>query len=80
MKFGTHTGGAAGEVCHLWLPCYKGTCALAAGVHNTANAVVVGGTTDMISHPCESLGIKGFDGLVGICNGRAGVLGSNILG
>ena len=21
MKFGTHTGGAAGEVCHLWLPC-----------------------------------------------------------
>ena len=23
MKFGTHTGGAAGEVCHLWLPCYR---------------------------------------------------------
>ena len=23
MKFGTHTGGAAGEVCHLWLPCCK---------------------------------------------------------
>ena len=22
MKFGTHTGGAAGEVCHLWLPCF----------------------------------------------------------
>ena len=22
MKFGTHTGGAAGEVCHLWLPCW----------------------------------------------------------
>ena len=21
MKFGTYTGGAAGEVCHLWLPC-----------------------------------------------------------
>ena len=21
MKFGTHTGGAAGEVSHLWLPC-----------------------------------------------------------
>ena len=24
MKFGTHTGGAAGEVCHLWLPCSIG--------------------------------------------------------
>ena len=23
MKFGTHTGGAAGEVCHLWLPCFN---------------------------------------------------------
>ena len=23
MKFGTHTGGAAGEVCHLWLPCWS---------------------------------------------------------